>query len=275
MLKLIRIACVTAALVCVWNPLVNAQMLRGPQGVGGWTVTSPFSGGRATAVERKLNGQTITNNDGWRFTQGWPLDVFASLPSKAQGGVNSELNSLSQRLNLFSITQRPSFLSTFHRSREVAQANSTWTYNGPPRFFEFTLTLDGDIGTDPIRQPFDFFRTPDVTLAANETGIINGGVILGLPDGGAVIGFLDGDQNQFPVFIGSPGVQLELSGGPNEMYTASFSMLVEAGDTFNLMMNSDSDGLLRPGGTFFGPLRTRVTTEFEISNFVNSGPGIR
>ena len=271
MLKLLKFAFLPAAILlfCVSSSTLSAQE------ASDWSITNRFAGGRATAVER-FRGQNQTANDGWR-TSPQPLLVRADLSDRASGSVSADYGLASHRLNLSSATERLS-IADFHRSREVAEASSTWTYTGAtPRVFTFVLTLDGDIGREPFPKPFGFFRLPDVAIANNERGNINGGINLILPNGDPVFGFLDGPTNQNPTFFFPRDLDAELFTGlfgipGNGMYMLVFDLLVEPGDTLELNMNSNSDVLRRPGGNLFGPILTRVTTELQIFEAMDDGP---
>ncbi len=272
MLKLIRFAFLSAALLCICSSTLSAQEI-----YGHWTASDTLGGGRATAVARG----TISDgykNDGWRekfISYLNPLIVEANLSGKASGTAATYLTATgtywNQNLNTFSTVGRSIFRG-FHRARVVGMSDATWTYQGPRsgwlERFDISLRLRGDIGTDPILQLIDDVMYPDVALADDEVGILMSMVTMDIPDVGVITGILIGEAN---FWIGPPGAFVISADGT----TATVSnVIIESGEEVVVTMDSDSDLLLRPGFGF-GRLRSLIRAEFNITRPRNPGPPIR
>ena len=282
-MKFLKCAFLLAACL-FFNDNLTAQSTVG----GDWMVTGANAGARATMVVRDpLPGRS---NDGFRGQSIFnsPLQVGAGISDNVSGDVDARLFPDEHTLTVDSMTRPP--ILGWRRAREIATSGSTWTYIGPPRTLNFTLTMDGDHGATPIMQPFDFFRFPDVIMDANENVVLTGTIVVVTPDGGFVRGTLVGD-GQTTNWDASPGIVLDIDAnpnpfGPNPFFNATFSMQVEAGDQFTVVIDDiQSDTLIRPGNFIaapappftlrprsLGPFHTRITTGFKISEFEVDGP---
>ena len=276
MFKLMKLAFLSAALVCLCSSTLSAQLTF----QGDWT-GFVNSGGRGTAVARGAIRNGV-DNDGFRsqsvtsrnllLVQGELLN-FAEMPqATANVGSTSTATSTSlprQGLTAASIVNRSlaglSGDSAFLRSRTLGQSNGTWVYRGDSvQSFDFTLRLRVDQGVDRNPRPFgEFLLDDDFDLTPTERADVNGVVTMNIPGVGFIVGASFGPRAT--VFMGPPGVQIDIS---DDTFSGTVrGVQIEPGTVVQVGMNANSDMLLRqilPETELF-ELRSSVIENFSIS----------
>jgi hypothetical protein len=269
MLKSVKTSILSAVFVSLVGLTVNAQV----SSTGIWypNANQTTGGGRVTVVERSAFVNNLVNAGwDWDYISYFnPFNIGTSISDKAEGNVDARLMTpFKQRLNMYAITYRP-FFTGFHRARVSGGSDGVWTYNGPTKFYTFTLTLYGDMGTNPPRQPYDFFEYPDVIIGPGEAAAQTGTVALLLPNGEVATGMLDA-SGQFTNWIPPATVPMEISGVNNSV--ATVTMRIENGDQIDWMAMGVSNIQLRTSAPV---LRSRILAELDIKETVNSGPPTR